>query len=89
MLISNLSISFVSFLTDDDNSLGYNGAITPGTQYELFTSTETNITTGETETDSYTHGINYSIAYDGKYPTEIMETEQGDSFTITTYYEYE
>ena len=31
--------------TDDDNSLGYNGAITPGTQYELFTSTETNITT--------------------------------------------
>ena len=54
-----------------------------------FTETETNITTGETETDSYTHGINYSIAYDGKYPTEIMETEQGDSFTITTYYEYE
>ena len=31
--------------TDDDDSFGYNGAITPGTQYELFTTTETNITT--------------------------------------------
>ena len=31
--------------TDDNDYLGYNGAITPGTQYELFTTTETNITT--------------------------------------------
>ena len=31
--------------TDDDDTFGYNGAITPGTQYELFTTTETNITT--------------------------------------------
>lgn len=39
--------------------------------------------------ESYTSGRNYSFAYDGNYPTEIIVTDQGATHSTTTYYEYE
>lgn len=54
--------------------------------------TESYTENGQTETDTYTFVRNYNIAYDGKFPTEIMLTSQNEEsspYTHTTYYEYE
>ena len=56
-----------------------------------YTETESYTMNGQTETDTYTFVRNYNIAYDGKFPTEIMLTgnEESSGYTYTTYYEYE
>lgn len=56
-----------------------------------FKATDTYTENGQTETDTYTFVRNYNIAYDGKFPTEIMLTgnEESSDYTYTTYYEYE
>ena len=54
-----------------------------------YTDTVTYIVNGQTETETYTSVENYNIAYDGKFPIEIMTTSQGSSNSRTTYYEYE
>jgi hypothetical protein len=39
--------------------------------------------------DSGTDTYNYTYTYDGKYPTEVLYTEPGSTYSYTNYYEYQ
>ena len=68
----------IMLLTEVYNDLGFNGAITPGVQYDLFTSTPTNITS-KSSFSTY-----FELAQDHFYDKEQIHNFYSNSYRVIT-----
>ncbi len=73
----------IALLTDTDQYMGYNGAIAPGVQYDLFTTTNTNITSKSS------FSTFFEFAQENFYNQDKIADYYEDSYrVITTEYVY-